>query len=349
MIPTLRWQNGTLLVLDQRRLPHQVRWYKARSHRDAVMAIRNMVVRGAPAIGLVAAFGMVLGLSSIREKAIESVILRMEEISKELLLARPTAVNLRWALEEMMRVLRANIGLGKAHALNALEAHALFLLRRDQEINKAIGEFGAQLIEDGDTVLTHCNAGGLATGGYGTALGIIRSAHLQGKRIRVLVDETRPWLQGHRLTSWELKQEGIQHFVIVDSAAGHMMARGEVDLVITGADRIARNGDTANKIGTYTLAVLAKENKIPFYIAAPTSTIDPAISSGSEIPIEERPEDEVLFFNGKRIGPEGIRALNPVFDITPASLIQGIITESGIISPPFEEGIQNALNPSHLA
>lgn len=348
MIPTLRWEGGVLYILDQRRLPHRIQWYKAKGHKDAAMAIRKMVVRGAPAIGLVAAFGMVLGLRSAKENNIEALITYMSRVSETLLMARPTAVNLKWAVDEMMKIFKASIQEGKEKCLQQMERKALYLLEEDQRINKAIGDFGAELIKDGFTILTHCNAGGLATGGYGTALGVIRSAHAQGKRIKVLVDETRPWLQGHRLTSWELLQEGIEHYVIVDGAAGHFMSMKKVDLVVTGADRIAKNGDTANKIGTYTLAVLAKENKIPFYIAAPTSTVDLSISSGQEIKIEERPQEEVLFFNKKRIGPEGIKALNPVFDVTPAHLIQGIITEYGIIRPPFDQNLERLAKNASL-
>lgn len=346
MIPTLKWEDGVLHILDQRRLPHKIEWYKAKGHKEAAFAIRKMVVRGAPAIGLVAAFGLVLGLRSAKESNKEALLKYMSKVSEELLAARPTAVNLKWAVEEMMKVFKNSVHGGKERCLKEMEEHALYLLAEDQRINKAIGDHGAELIKDGFTILTHCNAGGLATGGYGTALGVIRSAHAQGKRIRVLVDETRPWLQGHRLTSWELLEEGIEHYVIVDGAAGHFMAIGKVDVVITGADRIAKNGDTANKIGTYSLAVLAKENGIPFYIAAPTSTVDLSIESGKEIKIEERPEEEVLFLNKKRIGPEGVKALNPVFDITPKDLIHGIITEYGIVRPPFDQNLELLLKGS---
>ncbi|MFN3534214.1 MAG: S-methyl-5-thioribose-1-phosphate isomerase, partial [Desulfatiglandales bacterium] len=283
----------------------------------------------------------VLAFGSLRKRDPKTLLLKLKEIADEFLSTRPTAVNLRWAVLEMTKIAETSIrdGLAPEDCTKALESRALSLLEEDIRINKAIGDFGAELIRDGYTILTHCNAGALATGGYGTALGVIRSAHLQGKRIRVLVDETRPWLQGHRLTAWELTQEGIEHYVIVDSAAGYFMAKGEVDMVVTGADRIAKNGDTANKIGTYSLAVLARENDVPFYIAAPTSTIDLTIPSGKEIQVEVRSEEEVLLLEKKRIGPKGTKALNPVFDITPARLITGIITELGIANAPFERSI----------
>jgi len=339
MIQTLRWENGQLILLDQRKLPQRVSWFRCRSYMDAIHAIKRMVVRGAPLIGLVGAYGLLLGAKALRAKKPQAFLGRLGEIKGKILEARPTAVNLKWALNSLWRVVEGQISKGVEACINEMESFANLLVEEDRRINRLLGKYGAELISDNFTILTHCNAGGLATGGFGTALGVIATAHEQGKRIKVLVDETRPWLQGHRLTSWELKELGIEHYVIADVAAGHFMAKGMVDLVITGADRIAANGDTANKIGTYTLAVCAKENKIPFYIAAPISTIDKDTATGEEIPLEERPPEEVLFFAGRHIGPNGIRALNPVFDVTPARLITGIITEKGVISPPYERNI----------
>lgn len=339
MIETIRWEKSHLILLDQRKLPHKVSWFKCKSYMDAIHAIKSMVVRGAPLIGLVGAYGLLLGAKGLKIKRPDVFLGRLKKIKEHILEARPTAVNLRWALDSLWSVVEGQINKGVEICINEMESFANFLVEEDKNTNMLLGKNGAEIISDGDTILTHCNAGALATGGFGTALGVIATAHEQGKKIKVLVDETRPWLQGHRLTAWELKELGIEHYVIADAAAGHFMAKGMVDLVITGADRIAANGDTANKIGTYSLAVCAKENKIPFYIAAPISTIDRHTPTGNEIPVEERPQEEVLFIGGRRIGPKGTKALNPVFDVTPGELIAGIITEKGVIKAPYKDSI----------
>jgi methylthioribose-1-phosphate isomerase len=305
-------------LLDQRLLPDKIAWVTCRSAADVATAIKDMVVRGAPAIGCAAAFGVVLGSSSGK--------------SFDLLAAsRPTAVNLFWALERMKRAKDA-------------EAEAIAILAEDLAANRAMGEHGAKLVPPGARIMTHCNAGALATSGYGTALGVVRSA--KHKNVSVIANETRPYLQGARLTAWECVQEGIPCTLITDNMAGHLISRGEVDLVIVGADRIAANGDTANKIGTYPLAVVAARHKVPFYVAAPLSTFDPAIADGTAIPIEERPAGEVTGYRGSRWAPEGVAVRNPAFDVTPAELISGIITERGVVIAPDREKIQVLISTS---
>lgn len=340
MVPTIQWQDNRLRMIDQRKLPHRVEWYTCKGYKDVVRAIERMVVRGAPAIGIAAAMGLVLGAASIRDNSYSGFRGKFHHVAEEMLNARPTAVNLRWAVERMTRI----VDQMEEHSVEAikhrLEEEAESILAEDIEINKKIGKNGAKLIPKAATVLTHCNAGSLATGGYGTALGVIRAAREAGKSVSVIVDETRPWLQGLRLSAFELMEDGIPVEVIVDSAAGYFMRAGKIDLVITGADRIAANGDVANKIGTYQVAVLAKENGVPFYVAAPISTIDVGIGSGDEIPVEERDPKEVSHFGRQRIGPKGVKALNPAFDITPARYVGAIITERGIIRPPFRNGIR---------
>jgi methylthioribose-1-phosphate isomerase len=310
-VQPIRWQGDRLELLDQRLLPDRTEYVACRSAEDVAQAIRDMVVRGAPAIGCAAAFGFVLGKGS-------------KEAYEILAKSRPTAVNLVWALERMKKA-------------KDLEAEAIAIYDEDLAANRAIGRFGAELIRERSRVMTHCNTGALATAGYGTALGVIRAS--KGKNISVIANETRPYLQGARLTAWELVQEGIPCTLITDSMAGHLMSRGEVDVVIVGADRIAANGDVANKIGTYPLAVLAKRHGIPFYVAAPLSTFDPKIADGSHIPIEERPAAEVTGYRGTRWAPEGVSVRNPAFDVTPAELVTAIISEKGIASPPYLESI----------
>ncbi len=336
MIATVEWKDKKVGMIDQRKLPHKVEWYICRSYKDVIRAIKSMVIRGAPAIGIAGAMGLALGAFSIKTNSYETFIKRLSEIKKELLLSRPTAVNLSWALERMMNLALSLKGKPVSEIKDALFVESKKILEEDIELNKRIGEYGNELIPDEATILTHCNAGALATGGYGTALGVIRAAHEAGKKIKVIADETRPWLQGLRLTLFELMQDGIPVSVIVDSAAGYMMKAGKVDLVITGADRIASNGDVANKIGTYQLSIMAKEHNIPFYVAAPTSTIDPQIDSGDKIPIEYRSADEILRIGNRYIGPRDAEAINPVFDITPSRYISAIITEKGIIKNPSE-------------
>jgi methylthioribose-1-phosphate isomerase len=310
-VQPLRWKGDRLELLDQRLLPDQTVYVTCRTAAEVAQAIRDMVVRGAPAIGCAAAFGVVLSRGS-------------SEAYEVLAKSRPTAVNLFWALERMKKA-------------KDLEAEALAIFREDLAANRAMGDLGAALIPEGARVMTHCNAGALATAGYGTALGVIRSA--KGKNISVIANETRPYLQGARLTAYELVQEGIPCTLITDSMAGHLMSKGEVDVVVVGADRIAANGDVANKIGTYALAVLAKRHGIPFYVAAPLSTFDPSIPDGGHIPIEERAGSEVTGYRDTRWAPQGISVRNPAFDVTPADLITGIITEKGIAAPPCRESI----------
>ena len=320
-VEPIRWRGDALELLDQRRLPHEMVYVTCRTSHEVASAIAGMIVRGAPAIGVAAAFGMALA----KKRGDDLVFAAME-----LRAARPTAVNLAWAVDRMLRAE------GKAS-----EAEAIF--EEDLEANHRIGRFGAELLGASATVLTHCNAGALATAGYGTALGVIRAAVEQGKRIAVFADETRPYLQGARLTAWELQQDGIDVTLITDSMAGHFFQQRKFDAVVVGADRIAANGDTANKIGTYTLAILANVHDIPFYVAAPISTVDIATADGSAIPIEERSAREVTDIGGSRIAPDGIAVRHPAFDVTPAKLITAIITNRGVLRPPYEESIRNAL------
>jgi len=316
------WRGDHLLLLDQRRLPEEEVWLELRDHRQVADAIRSMVVRGAPAIGCVAAYGFLLGVRSGEDP---------REVYEVLKNTRPTAVNLFWALHRMMDALSSG---------RDLEDEARLIEEEDRLMNMRMGELGSELVPDGANILTHCNTGALATAGWGTALGVIRSAHHSGKRIHVWVDETRPYLQGARLTAWELLKEGIPHKLITDSTAGFLMKKGLVDLVIVGADRITLRGDVANKIGTYSLSVLAKEHNIPFYVVAPSSTFDLSIRGGEEIPIEERGEEEVKNCFGKPIAPPQSQALHLAFDVTPAENITAIITERGIIKPVCEEKIR---------
>jgi len=339
---SVEWMEGKVRLIDQTRLPDEVRYLDYSNYRELAQAISDMVVRGAPAIGVTAAMGM--ALAAQESPALESLALLVDLKHAEKILAatRPTAVNLFWALGLMLERARTMVAQGAdpKSIRAALVAAAIEVGEEDEDMCRRIGDYGAELVKPGAGILTHCNAGGLATAGYGTALGVIRSAHRQGKKIQVLVDETRPRLQGARLTAWELQDEGVPYTIITDNMAGHFMARGRVDLVVTGADRIAANGDTANKIGTYSLAVLAQAHSIPFYIAAPFSTIDHSISDGGSIPIEERPPAEVTEFAGHRVAPAGARAANPAFDVTPRQLITAIITEVGVLRPPYETSLK---------
>ncbi len=343
MLPTIEWQDDCVRMIDQRRLPARVSWYTCRGYRDVIRGIREMVIRGAPAIGVAAAMGLALGARTIRTARYETFRSRFLRMAEEMAAARPTAVNLRWAVDRMRSVVEAGAGGSVEDLQRALRAESERILAEDIEINRAIGRHGRELVPDGASVLTHCNAGALATGGYGTALGVIRAAHEAGAGLSVIADETRPWLQGLRLTAFELMEEGIPVTVIADSAAGSLMRKGAIDLVITGADRIAGNGDVANKIGTYPVAVLAHAHRIPFYVAAPLSTIDPTISSGDDIPVEERPAREVSHLGGRCAGPEGVPVRNPAFDITPARYVTAMVTEKGILSPPYKTAIRKAL------
>ncbi|MFC2075249.1 S-methyl-5-thioribose-1-phosphate isomerase [Bdellovibrionota bacterium] len=334
-IEAIRWENGSLLLLDQRCLPDLEQFKSYQSADDVAVAIREMVVRGAPAIGITAAYGMVLAAEGSSFKEIKE---NLEKAASKLLASRPTAVNLQWGVERVLKKCRQLDGESVEKIKAKLEKEAIAIHEEDIQMNREIGRLGAELLPIDANVITHCNAGSLATGGYGTALGVIRSAFSLGRLKHVFVDETRPRLQGARLTAWELTKEKIPMTLIADNMAALMMATNNIDAVIVGADRIARNGDVANKIGTYGLAIAANYHHVPFYFAAPSSTFDLTISSGEEIVIEERDREEVLKIGGaeKLIAPEGIKVRNPSFDVTPASLISAIITEKGVHRPPFE-------------
>ena len=325
-VKAFKWEPGKLYILNQLKLPKEEEWLEYTDYREVANSIKRMEVRGAPAIGCVAAYGFVLGVKYNGEDPVK--------VFETLKNTRPTAVNLLWALERVFKAYKE----GKD-----IEEEAKAIEREDYETNLKIGEYGQSLIPEGAKILTHCNTGALATAGWGTALGVIRSAYKKGKNIYVWVDETRPYLQGSRLTAWELLKEGIPHKIITDNSAGFLMKRGLVDAVIVGADRITLNGDVANKIGTYTLAVLAKEHKIPFYVAAPLSTFDPNLERGEDIPIEERSPQEVKNCFGCQIAPEESDALHLGFDVTPASLINAIITERGIIEKPNRQKVERLL------
>lgn len=340
---TVKWNGDSVSFLDQRLLPTQEVYVKCNDYKEVAEVIETMVVRGAPAIGVAAAYGIALGVYQIRFSEPDRLKRDFKEICDIMRKTRPTAVNLFWAINRMEKtfesVLDTTNNTEKISELVIEEAEKIY--REDIEINKAIGFQGRDLIKNSMNVLTHCNAGALATAGYGTALGVIRAAVEQGKKLSVYADETRPFLQGARLTAWELMMDNIDCTLICDNMSGYLMSKGAIDIVIVGADRIAANGDSANKIGTYSVAVLAKHHNIPMYFAAPTSTIDVNCADGSEIPIEERSLDEVRIINGKYICPENINAINPSFDVTPSSLITGIITEKGVVSPPYEKGIKS--------
>ncbi len=330
MINHITFSNDTLTLLDQTRLPQEETYITCRDTATLVEAIQSLQIRGAPALGVAGAYGVVIAaLESTNKEEFNEKITTIKH-------ARPTAVNLSWGVETVLSQV------GSYKNVERMREIAKKIHRDDIQQNKRIGAHGDTVVKEGDSILTHCNAGALATGGYGTALGVIRAAWTNGKKIHVYVDETRPLCQGSRLTAWELEQEGIPATLIPDSAAGFVMLQGKVDLVVTGADRIAMNGDIANKIGTYTLSVLAKTHDIPFYIAAPLSTFDPDTATGDDIPVEYRGEDEVLTLYGKSVAAD-IPALNPAFDITPADHITGIITEEGILAPPYKKSIKNVV------
>ncbi|VAX19287.1 Methylthioribose-1-phosphate isomerase [hydrothermal vent metagenome] len=343
MFKTVEWVDGAVRLIDQRVIPAHEKYIDYKDHKELAQAITDMVVRGAPAIGVTAAMGAALGAKSIDTDDIPQFMAQFETVLKTLAAARPTAVNLFWAVDRMRNVARemADSELPVEKIKERLEAEAVRVYNEDLETNKTMGENGARLISIGDTILTHCNAGALATAGnYGTALGVIKAAHLAGKKVKVYADETRPWLQGARLTTWELMKENIPVTLIADNMAGHCMKKGLINKVVVGADRIAANGDAANKIGTYSVAALAKRHNIPFFVAAPMSTIDFAASTGDQIPIEERDISEVTnIMGGERIAPEGVDVFNPAFDVTPNELISGIITEKGVATAPFTESL----------
>ena len=337
----IEWLCDRVRIIDQTRLPGEKSYLELTGYKDTAQAIRDMLVRGAPAIGVAAAYGIALGAIGIKTSDRSKFLKELSGITQTLAATRPTARNLFTVVERMKRVAEAGddvAGIKKSLVDEAVKIHA-----EEEAATESISRLGADLIEDGCGVLTHCNTGPLATAGYGTALGVIIYAHRQGKRLKVFATETRPRCQGARLTAWELGQANVPFTLITDSMAGYIMQRGEVSCVVVGADRIAANGDTANKIGTYPLAVLGKEHGIPFYVAAPTTTIDPVITTGDEIPIEERDAEEVTHIGGVRIPPEGVSVINPAFDVTPHRYITAIITERGIIRQPLGEGIKNII------
>ncbi|MEE9614215.1 MAG: S-methyl-5-thioribose-1-phosphate isomerase [Thermodesulfobacteriota bacterium] len=340
MVKTVEWKDNRVVMIDQRLLPGKVVYRRYTDHRQVAKAIKDMVVRGAPAIGVAAAMGFAAGARRVRTKELKAFKREIGRIARTLASARPTAVNLFWAIERMNGVVEASGRSSVAQLKKKLVAEARKIHREDIAANKLIGKRGARLIKNGSTVLTHCNAGALATAGYGTALGVIRGARAAGKKVRVFVDETRPFLQGTRLTAWELQKDGFDVTLITDNMAGYMMGRGLIDSVVVGSDRIAANGDVANKIGTYSVAILARAHGIPFYVAAPSSTIDPDIKRGDDIPIEERPAREVTHAGKTRLAPKGIKVRNPAFDVTPARLVTAIITERGVLRRPYTPAIK---------
>jgi methylthioribose-1-phosphate isomerase len=337
---TIEWKGDRIRILDQRRLPQEVGYLDCRDATAVAKAIQTMAIRGAPAIGVAAAMGIALAAKKVRFINPRAFTKAVEKVCQQVRKTRPTAVNLFWAVDRMERILDQVPAHGVEETRERLVKEALEILREDIEVNRKIGTYGKRLIKNGDGVLTHCNAGALATGGYGTALGVIYGAWEQGKRFHVFVDETRPMLQGCRLTAWELVQQKIPATVITDNMAGALMREGKINLVLVGADRIASNGDTANKIGTYSLAVLSKWHGIPFYVAAPASTLDLTLASGRDIPIEQRDMKEVTHFRGSRITPKGVKAFNPAFDVTPHSMIHAIVTEKGIVRKPFVRNLK---------
>ncbi len=337
MVKTIEWVDGKVIMLDQSRLPFEITFLALSDYVQVAEAIKTLKIRGAPAIGIAAAMGIALGAQELKASMGDEFIERLQPIYREILSTRPTAVNMKWAVERIHNILIKNRNEPVDKLKQLIINEAVAILREDIEVNKAIGRWGAPFIRDGSTILTHCNAGSLATGGYGTATAPMIVAKEQGKRIKVFADETRPVLQGARLTAWELMQEDIPVTLIPDNTAGALMKRGEIDLVIVGTDRTARNGDVANKIGTYTVAVLCKEHKIPFYVAAPLSSIDFSIKTGEQIPIEERDPEEITHIPGRggriQIAPDGIRVRNIAFDVTPHKYVTAIITEKGAFRP----------------
>jgi methylthioribose-1-phosphate isomerase len=343
-IQTMRWINGKFEIIDQRILPYKFEYIAYDSAASVAEGIKNMVVRGAPAIGCAAAFGIALEGIKLNYERNSDYLKKFEEAFKVLKESRPTAVNLFWALDKMQKLLNENLTLNLEQLSSKLLIEAISIMEGDIIINKKMGAFGAELIKDGDTVLTHCNAGALATAGHGTALGVIRSAVQQGKKINVIADETRPFLQGARLTSWELIQDNIPVTLITDNMSGYIMSKGEINSVVVGADRVAANGDVANKIGTYMVAVLAKRHNIPFYVACPISTIDMTCKNGNLIPIEERESNEVTGYRDNQWAAKGVRVRNPSFDVTPAELVTALITEKGIIYNPTSNNLSLFIN-----
>ncbi len=338
MVETIQWKDGAVIMIDQTRLPLHEEYVTCRTYEEVAAAIREMIIRGAPAIGVAAAMGVALGVLHADEQRLDE---QFAIICDTLAGTRPTAVNLFWAIDRMKRLYGSLRGKPAAEIRERLVAEAQVMREEDIAICKAIGDHGASLVPDRKTVLTHCNAGALATAGYGTALGVIRSAIAAGKHVDVFADETRPFLQGARLTVWELQQDGIPTTLITDNMAGHFMKAGRIGCVVVGADRIAANGDVANKVGTYSVAVLAKENGVPFFVAAPISTLDLTLASGDQIPIEQRAAREVTHMFGHQVAPEGTSVQNPAFDVTPSRYVSAIITENGVARAPYEVSLRN--------
>jgi methylthioribose-1-phosphate isomerase len=336
MVETIQWLDGTVVMIDQTRLPLEEKYVTCRTYQEVAAAIRDMIIRGAPAIGVAAAMGVALGVAHADEPGLDR---KVDTICDALAATRPTAVNLFWAIARMKRLYTSLRGRPLGEIRRRLVEEALLVRKEDIAICRAIGRNGAPLVPDGKTVLTHCNAGALATAGYGTALGVIRAAIEGGKTVDVFADETRPFLQGARLTVWELQQDGIPATLITDNMAGHFLHAGRIGCVVVGADRIAANGDVANKVGTYSVAVLAKENNVPFFVAAPISTLDLTLASGAQIPIEERAAAEVTHVFGHPVAPPGTAVRNPAFDVTPARYVTAIITENGVARAPFEDSL----------
>lgn len=340
---TVEWHNGQVRMIDQREIPWKLVTVDLPDYQAVAEAISNMTVRGAPAIGASAAFGMALAARNSSAADLAGLLADLEQAAQVLKASRPTAVNLAWAVDRIMDIARSGEFSNPDDLREALLKIAQQIADEDVAINKRMGQHGAALIKDGDTILHHCNTGALAAVDWGTALGVIRAAHEQGKQIHVLLDETRPRLQGARLSAWELEQYGISYDILPDTAAGYYMQKGEISIAMVGADRIAANGDVANKIGTYQIAVLAKENNIPFYTVAPTSTVDLSLASGADIPIEQRDPEEVRAPYGNAIVPDHYKARNPAFDVTPNRYVAGIVTENGIARPPFEDSLRRAV------
>ncbi len=344
LVNSIEWTGEMVLLLDQTRLPSEEVVLEINDYRAMIEAIKSLRIRGAPALGIAAAYGSVLAARTLAdERDRDTFLKRLDTSIDEIVESRPTAVNMEWAAARMRRAVPPHADI--PGILESLEREAELILSEDVETNRTMGAHGAALLPDHGAVLTHCNAGALATAGYGTALGVLRAGRERGKDIRVFATETRPLLQGARLTTWELARDGFDPTLITDSMVGYFLKAGDIDCVILGADRIAMNGDVANKIGTYTIAVLAKENGVPFYVAAPTSTVDPALPSGKEIPIEHRAPEEVTRFRSERTAPAGVRAANPAFDVTPHRYVSAIVTEKGVATPPYTESLKLMLEP----
>ncbi len=343
-VSTIEWEDGRIKLIDQTLLPNEFKQIYCDDLPTIWEAIKSLRVRGAPAIGIAGALGAVLGIWNSQAESYDAFAAELKSATEYLATSRPTAVNLFWALDRISRIAEENKDLSIFSLKDVLLSEALLIIEEDKEMCRAIGQHGMQLLNENDTILTHCNAGGLATSDYGTALAVMFSAHNAGKKISVFADETRPLLQGARLTTWELMQAGIDVTLICDNMAAQVMKEGKIQCVIVGADRIAANGDTANKIGTYNVAILAEAHGLPFYVAAPTSTLDYALATGEEIPIEQRSAEEVTEGFGKLTAPKGVKVYSPAFDVTPASLVTAIITEKGVARPPYTENLKALQN-----